>query len=49
MMPTMVVLFIGSLMAYELMHGMWGYQQSNKPTTPLINTFAETLGMKPAQ
>lgn len=49
MMPTMLVLFIGSLMAYELLHGMWGYQQSVKPTTPLINTFADVLGMKPAQ
>lgn len=47
MVPTMIVLFIGGLMAYELLHSMWGYQQSIKPTTPLINTFAGALDMKP--
>ena len=48
MLPTMLVLFLGGLMAYELLHGMWGYQQSNKPTTPLLTALADTFGMKPA-
>ena len=47
MLPTMFVLFIGGLMAYELMHGMWGYQQSTKPTTPLLTSLADAFGMKP--
>ncbi|WP_020471587.1 hypothetical protein [Zavarzinella formosa] len=47
MLPTMFVMFIGALMAYELLHGMWGYQQSTKPTTPLLTSLADALGMKP--
>ena len=49
MFPTVIVMFLGGIMAYELLHSMWGYQQSNKPTAPLVSFFAETAGMKPAQ
>jgi hypothetical protein len=49
MFPTAIVMFLGGIMAYELLHSMWGYQQSNKPTAPLVSFFAETAGMKPAQ
>lgn len=49
MVPTLLVLFLGGLMAYELLHTVWGYQQSNKPSTPLVNWVADLAGMKPAQ
>ena len=29
-------LFLGGLMAYEILHSVWGYQQAAKPTTPLV-------------
>ena len=46
---ALLVLFLGGLMAYELLHTVWGYQQSNKPSTPLVNWVADLAGMKPAQ
>lgn len=49
MFLTVLIMFPAALMAYETLHSVWGYQQSNKPTTPLINWFANTLDMKPAQ
>jgi hypothetical protein len=49
MFPTVIILFLGGLMAYELLHSVWGYQQAAKPTTPLVSWFAETTGMKTAQ
>jgi hypothetical protein len=49
MMPTLLVLFLGALMAYELLHSAWGYQQGTTPATPLVSFFADTAGMKPAQ
>jgi hypothetical protein len=42
-------MFLGGLMAYELLHSVWGYQQAAKPTTPLVSWFAETTGMKTTQ
>jgi len=47
MFPTVLLMFVGGLMAYEMLHTVWGYQQTTKPTTPLISWFADTLGMKP--
>ena len=49
MFPTVLFMFLGGLMAFETLHSVWGYQQSTKPTTPLITWFADTLNMKPAQ
>jgi hypothetical protein len=49
MFPTVIIMFLGGLMAFELLHSVWGYQQNAKPTTPLVSFFAETAGMKPAQ
>jgi hypothetical protein len=48
MFPTVIVMFLGGIMAYEMLHSVWGYQQSNKPTTPLVSWFADKLNMKPA-
>jgi hypothetical protein len=49
MMPTVLIVFLGGLMAYELLHSAWGYQQGATPATPLVTFFADTAGMKPAQ
>lgn len=49
MMPTILFVFLGGLMAYELLHSAWGYQQGATPATPLVSFFADTAGMKPAQ
>ncbi|MEZ6142336.1 MAG: hypothetical protein R3B84_17390 [Zavarzinella sp.] len=49
MLPTMIVLVLVGLMAYELIHYVWGYQQPNKPTTPIINAVADMMDMKPKQ
>jgi hypothetical protein len=42
LVPTFIVMFLGGLMAYELLHSVWGYQQANRPTSPLIGMFADT-------
>jgi hypothetical protein len=49
MFLCLLIMLPATLMAYETLHSVWGYQQSTKPTTPLINWFANTLDMKPAQ
>ena len=41
-------MFLGTLMAFELLHSAWGYQQAQKPTTPLVDFFAEKAGMTTA-
>lgn len=46
MFPTVLVMFLGTLMAFELLHSTWGYQQSTRPTTPLVDFFADKAGMK---
>jgi hypothetical protein len=48
MFPTVLVMFLGTLMAFEMLHSTWGYQQANKPTTPLVDFFAEKAGLQPA-
>ena len=47
MAPTILIMFLGGLMAYETLHSAWAYQQNNKPTTPLIDWVATTFDMKP--
>ena len=44
--PTMLVVLIGTLMGYELLQTMWGYQQPRKPTAPLIRALASNLDME---
>jgi hypothetical protein len=38
--PCVFLLFIVSLMGYELVKGAWGYRQPNKATSPITNTVA---------
>lgn len=45
MAPTVLIMFIGGIMAYEMLHSVWGAQQETKPTTPLVSWFAETAGL----
>jgi hypothetical protein len=49
MFPTVLFMFLGTLMAFELLHSTWGYQQANTPATPLVDFFADKAGLKPAQ
>lgn len=46
MAPTVLFMFIGGIMAYEMLHSAWGAQQTAKPTTPLVSWFANTAGIK---
>ena len=49
MFPTILFMFLGTLMAFEMLHSTWGAQQANKPTTPLVDFFADKAGLKAAQ
>ena len=49
MFPTVLIMFLGTLMAFEMLHSTWGQQQAAQPSTPLVNFFANTFDMKPAQ
>ncbi|OWK44325.1 helix-turn-helix domain-containing protein [Fimbriiglobus ruber] len=44
--PTLIVMFLGALMSFEALRGMWGYHQPTKPGNQIVRGFAETLGMK---
>ncbi|MFN4259228.1 MAG: helix-turn-helix domain-containing protein [Gemmataceae bacterium] len=37
MIPCAVVMIMVGLMSYELLHGMWGYQQPTPPASPVIH------------
>ena len=43
MLPTVFVVFLGGIMAYELVHSMWGFQQPTKPSTLVIDNVANTI------
>jgi len=49
LLPTVFVIFLGSIMAYELVHSMWGYQQPTKPSTLIINKVAEVFDLQPKE
>jgi hypothetical protein len=36
-------------MSFEVLRGMWGYQQPNKPSDSLVRGMADTFGMKAAE
>ncbi|OAI52318.1 hypothetical protein AYO44_04730 [Planctomycetaceae bacterium SCGC AG-212-F19] len=40
MIPCVLVMLMASLMAYELVHSMWGFHTSTKPTGLLVESFA---------
>jgi hypothetical protein len=41
MIFTVPVMLLAGLMSWELVHGMWGYQQPGKATGPIVRFFAE--------
>jgi hypothetical protein len=48
LLPSLVVLFLGTLMSYEALQGMWGYHQPSKPAGSLVRGLAELVGGKVA-
>jgi hypothetical protein len=44
--PAFVLVIIGGLIGFELLHTMWGYQQPKKPSTPIVRGIAKTLDME---
>ena len=40
---TLPLMFIGTLMSYEVVRGMWGYQQPTRPGNLLVRSLAETI------
>lgn len=49
MFPTMFIIFIAGLMAYEMMHSMWGYHQPTAPSNLVFDNVAEMFDMKPKE
>jgi excisionase family DNA binding protein len=43
LMPSVIVLFLVSIMSFELMQGMWGYHKPGKVSTLLIDPIARML------
>ena len=43
--PSFVLLIVGGLMSYELLHTMTGYAQPRKPASPIVRGIAKTLEM----
>ncbi len=46
LLPALVLVLVGSLMGYELLQTMWGYQQPRKPAAPLVRAIASNLDME---
>ncbi|MGE3804619.1 MAG: hypothetical protein AB7K24_08100, partial [Gemmataceae bacterium] len=42
--PCVIVLFLLGLMTFEMLHGMWGYKQSYKPTSLIVKPISELFG-----
>jgi hypothetical protein len=42
--PAILVVFLGTLMGFELLNSMTSYQQPRKPASPLIRGLAENFG-----
>jgi hypothetical protein len=43
LIPSVIVLFLVSIMSFELMQGMWGYHKPGKVSTLLIDPIARML------
>ena len=44
--PCLVAVLLGGLMTFEMVRGMWGYQQPVKTSDSLVRGMADTFGMK---
>ena len=40
---TLPLMFVGTLMSYEVVRGMWGYHQPTRPGNLLVRSLAETI------
>jgi hypothetical protein len=39
--PCVAIMFVAGLMSYELVHGMWGYHASSKPSGLVVRSIAQ--------
>src|SRR5262249_2201134 len=39
--PCLIVMFFVVMMGYEMLHGMWGFRNATKTTSPITRTVAE--------
>jgi hypothetical protein len=46
LIPCVLVMFVVGLMSWELLHGMWGYNQPGRAASPIVRGLAETFGEK---
>ncbi|QVL31124.1 hypothetical protein KIH39_20065 [Telmatocola sphagniphila] len=46
LIPCMLLMFVGALMSFELLHSMWGYQQTSKPAGFLVEGVAKLFGFE---
>jgi hypothetical protein len=46
LIPCVLVMGLVGLMGWELLHGMWGYQQPGKVASPIVRSVAELFGEK---
>src|SRR5262249_35270579 len=49
MAPCVLVMFLLALMSFELVHGMWGYKQTYRPTSFVTNWVASIFGAEPEE
>lgn len=49
MLPTVFVIFLGGIMAYELVHSMWGYHQTTKPASLVVDNVVKTFDLTPKE
>jgi excisionase family DNA binding protein len=47
MVPCVLIMLLAGLMSYELLHGMWGYQQPYKPTGLVVQGIAQFFELEP--
>ena len=46
LLPSLLLTFLGGLMSFELLRGMWGYHQPSPPQNMLVRGVAGALDMK---
>ncbi|QJW99466.1 hypothetical protein [Frigoriglobus tundricola] len=44
--PSLLVVLLGTIIGFEMLQTMWGYQQPRKPAAPLIRALASNLDME---
>ena len=49
LLPCLIIVLLGGLMSFEVLRGMWGYQQPVKTSDSLVRGVAGTLGMKASE